>query len=161
MWKTLEKEDGKEFVVDGDIGKSEKALTILTYTMDFRERINLSETEEVCLEAKIYRADLHAYMVHTDKVIEEKDYEYNKYTERNYKDAMREYNAQMIEADEKLRAYCAVHKLNPEETDYDELNKVVYENVYSGTQGRSSASSDTNYYAIKNYKIKLCDETVD
>ena len=78
------------------------------------------------MEEKIYRADLHAYMVHTDKVIEEKDDEYNKYTERNYKDLMHEYNAQIIDGDEKLKAYCAVHKLDPAETDCDELKKIVY-----------------------------------
>ena len=137
VWKTLEKEDGNEFVVDGDIGVSSKRIrdnnNRIWNVIDISTRINLSETEEVVVEEKIYRADLHAYMVHTDKVIEEKDYEYNKYTERNYKDAMREYNAQMIEADEKLKAYCAVHKLDTEETDYDELKKVVYgENTLSG-----------------------------
>lgn len=122
VWKTLEKEDGNEFVVDGEVGTNSNSFTLF----GIRDKINLSETEEVCVENKIYRADLHAYMVHTDKVIEEKDDEYNKYTERNYKDAMREYNAQMIEADEKLKAYCAVHKLDPAETDCDELKKVVY-----------------------------------
>ena len=130
VWKTLEKEDGNEFVVDGDIGVSSTRIRngnnrILNF-IDISTCINLSETEEVVVEEKIYRADLHAYMVHTDKVIEEKDYEYNKYTERNYKDLMREYNTQVISGDEKLKAYCAVHKLDPAETDCDELKKVVY-----------------------------------
>ena len=139
VWKTLEREDGKEFVVDGDIGVSSPRTSVYrsgwVSVMDTAHHINLSETEEAVVEEKIYRADLHAYMVHTDKVIEEKEDEYNKYTKRNYKDLMCEYNAQMIEADEKLKAYCAVHKLEPKETDYDELKKVVYgESKLSGIQ---------------------------
>lgn len=129
VWKTLEREDGKEFVVDGEVGASSQRTSVYNgwlSAMDIAHHINFSETEEGVVEEKIYRADLHAYMVHTDKVIEEKEDEYNKYTERNYKDLMCEYNAQMIEADEKLKAYCAVHKLDPAETDCDELKRVVY-----------------------------------
>ena len=36
------------------------------------------------------------------------------------------FNKEMIESDEKLKSYCNVHKLNPEETDCIELYKLVY-----------------------------------
>lgn len=95
--------------------------------------INLSETEEVMVEKQIFRADLGDYFQYTDKVIEE----INKscYTNSDYCDLqisliklLKEYNKYMIENDDQAKAYCDLHKLNYEETDYDELLKVMGRN---------------------------------
>ena len=46
--------------------------------------------------------------------------------EQEYAALMREFNSQMIESNDRLKAYCNVNKLNPEETDVTELWKVVF-----------------------------------
>ena len=118
-YETLKRDNGKDFIVDGEIGSNSDSGW--PYTI---ERINLSEDEKVTVIEKIYRADLHAYMVRTDKLLSEKDV--NKgVAEYDYNQLLREYNKMMIEADEELLSYCKVHKLVPADTDYDELRKVV------------------------------------
>lgn len=114
-------------VVNGDIGKTSRKLGSYPFVLfDTSHRINISETEEVCVEDKIYRADLHAYMVHTDKVIHEEDAACSEDIKHRYNVLVSEYNMQMIADDKKLTAYCGVYNLNPETTDYDELKKIVY-----------------------------------
>lgn len=114
-------------VVNGEIGQtSRKFSSGGLWTFDITHKINISETEEVHVEEKIYRADLHAYMVHTDKVITEVDAEGSEDIKHRYNVLVSEYNMQMIAADKKLEAYCGVHNLNPATTDYDELKKIVY-----------------------------------
>lgn len=122
-WETLQKASGAEFIVDGDIGQSSYNQLFM---YDLSHRINLSETEEVCVTGKIYRADLHAYMVHTDKVLSEEDAAGSEDMKHRYDVLVSEYNMQMIADDEKLAAYCGVHNLNPATTDYEELKKIVY-----------------------------------
>lgn len=114
-------------VVDGEIGQTSRNTSHTgLWTFDMSYRINISETEEVHVEEKIYRADLHAYMVHTDKVITEVDAAGSEDIKHRYNVLVSEYNMQMIAADKKLEAYCGVHNLNPATTDYDELKKIVY-----------------------------------
>lgn len=120
-YETLKRPTGEEFIVDGEIGYN---VTHSFFSLGALNRINLSEDEEVAVVRKIYRADLHAYMVHTDKMLSERDV--NKgVAEFEYNQLLREYNKMMIEADEELLSYCKVHKLVPADTDYDELRKVV------------------------------------
>lgn len=108
-------------IVDGEIGQNSNNFWKL-YTMP---TINISESESVVVDEKIYRADLHEYMIHTDKVLSEKDV--NKENAAALLSKLSsEYNQLMIERDEKLVAYCHVHKLDPEDTDYEELKKIVY-----------------------------------
>lgn len=120
-YETLKHPSGEEFIVDGEIG------THSTYAMlglGVWKKINLSEEEEVTVISQLYRADLHAYMVRTNKVLSEKDV--NKgVAEYEYNQLLREYNKMMIEADEELLSYCKVHKLVPADTDYEELRRVV------------------------------------
>lgn len=126
-YDTLKHEStGEDFIVDGEIGKNDGCggwLTLLP-----KHEINISEDEKVTVVEKIYRADLHAYMVHTDKVLSEKDIDKG-IAEFEYNKLLREYNKTMIEADEELLSYCKVHKLVPAETDYEELRKVVPQKV--------------------------------
>lgn len=120
-YETLQRPTGEEFIVDGEIGLN---ASYAIFGLGAWSKINLSEDEEVTVVAKLYRADLHAYMVHTDKVLSEKDV--NKgVAEFEYNQLLREYNKMMIEADEELLNYCNVHKLVPADTEYDELRKVV------------------------------------
>ena len=160
-WETLQKASGAEFIVDGDIGQTygQPSYNQL-FVYDFSHRINLSETEEVCVTGKIYRADLHAYMVHTDKVLSEEDEVGSEDVKSKYDASVRNYNAQMIGSDEKLNTYCKVHGLAIANTDYDELKKIVYEKDCLIHQGSVSAPLDAKYVR-KNYKINFCDEIVD
>lgn len=91
------------------------------------KQINLSEDETVKIEEEIFRADLNELHLHTDKIVEENDYE-KEYAESGYKTLIGEFNTQMIESNDKLKAYCEVHKLNPEETDCIELFNIVFPN---------------------------------
>jgi hypothetical protein len=88
-------------------------------------RINLSEDEEIVITEKIFRTDLGAYVLHTDKVLDEKVL-YKEESEDILKSQIKEFNKQMIESDEKLLSYCNLHKLVLEDTDVDELFKLVY-----------------------------------
>lgn len=113
--------------VDGEIGSNSSgtwSFTSISLSFDCRHRINLSEDEEVIVDNKIYRADLHVYMVHTSKVLSEKDCGKEE-AEALLEKLTGEYNEQVINADEKLAAYCKLHKLVLAETDYEELKKVV------------------------------------
>lgn len=121
-YETLQRQTGEEFIIDGEIGKSDGCSA--WFTLLPKHEINISEDEKVTVIEKIYRADLHAYMVHTDKVLSEKDIDKEE-AEFKYNKLLAEYNKTMIEDDEELLSYCKVHHLKPEETDYDELAKIV------------------------------------
>lgn len=85
--------------------------------------IYLSEDEEVIVEKEIFRADLGDYIQYTNKVLKE-----DKGDKPDIEIYIRDYNKQMIEADSEAKAYCDLHKLNYEDTDYDELMKYIYPN---------------------------------
>ena len=87
--------------------------------------INISEDEEVAIREEIFRADLNELHLHTSKVLEEIDLNKNE-TDILLENEIKMFNKEMIESDEKLKSYCNVHKLNPEETDCIELYKLVY-----------------------------------
>lgn len=124
-YSTLTKRDGTDFVVDGEIGFND---TFGIYWFTPTRKINLNEDEAVAVEEKIYRADMNAYMIHTDKVIEETDEGYLECKE-TLNNLLREYNKMKIEESEELAAYCKVHNLDPASTDYDELVKIVSPNT--------------------------------
>ena len=130
-YETLKDTHGEDFIVDGEIGMNSSRGWLGLNTTD---SINLSEDEKVTVIAKIYRADLHAYMVHTDKVLSEKDVNKEE-AEFKYNKLLAEYNKTMIEDDEELLSYCKVHHLKPEETDYDELVKIVPKKVTVAQDG--------------------------
>lgn len=97
------------------------------YTSLFAEigKINLSENEEVSVLSKTFRADLGAYVLRVDKILNE-EILYKEESEAVLETQIREFNKQMIESNEKLLAYCKVNKLNSEETDVDALFKIVF-----------------------------------
>lgn len=99
----------------------------IVWVGSYLNHINLSEDEEVGIEKEIFRADLNEVHLYTNKVVEENDWD-KEYQEAGYKTLIGEFNTQMIESNDKLKSYCEVHKLNPEETDCIELFNIVFPN---------------------------------
>lgn len=126
QYETLKREDNLEdFIVYGEIGSNTSHKVWLIYGYP---SINISEDETVDVVEKIYRADLNAYMIHTSKVLSERDVD----KEESYallEKFMSEYNEMKISEDNELSTYCKVHKLVPSETDYDELRSIVKKNI--------------------------------
>lgn len=109
--------------VDGEIKFNSKRSPFNSFVCG--NEINLSTEDKVSVLEQVYRADLNVIMIHTDKILEE--YSTNYYeAESELKDLLADYNEQMIMDDEKLDAYCDVHKLKLRETDVNELKKIVY-----------------------------------
>lgn len=126
-YETLKREDNRKyFIVDGEIGSNTSNKFLGLYS---RPSINISEDETVDVVEKIYRADLNAYMIHTGKVMSEKDVDKEE-SDAILEKLMREYNEMKISEDDELATYCRVHKLVPAETDYDELRSIVKKNLY-------------------------------
>lgn len=91
----------------------------------FGRALNISEDEEVSVNEEIFRADLNELHLHTNKILKEIDLNKDE-MEIALTNEMKSFNKEIIEADEKLKSYCLLHKLNPEETDCMELFKLVY-----------------------------------
>lgn len=89
--------------------------------------INLTEDEKVNVIESITRVDLGAYVLHVDKILDEKT-GWKSEAEEILKYQIKDYNKQMIESNERLLGYCKLHNLVPSETDVDELFKQVYPN---------------------------------
>lgn len=99
----------------------------ISYAEWGKRYINISEDEEVRVTKEIFRADLGNYIQYTDKILEED--EGNKADcEESLKIYIKEFNRERIENDSEAKAYCDLHKLEYEDTDYDELMKYVYPN---------------------------------
>ena len=90
--------------------------------------ININEAEVVNVEKVIFRADIQERHVFTGKVMNKEVFNKEE-AEQEYAALMREFNSQMIESNDRLKAYCNVNKLNPEETDVTELWKIVFGDV--------------------------------
>lgn len=101
------------------------------FAIDFNHYIYLSEDEEVIVEKEVFRADLGNYIQYTNKVLEEDEGEKSDY-EESLKTYIKEFNKERIEHDSEAKAYCDLHKLNYEDTDYDELMKYIYPNKVLG-----------------------------
>lgn len=107
-------------------------------------KINIGD-EEVNVKKDIFYADLNEWEQFVDKVVSNVDYG-RESTEMDYANFLYQYNRQMIEADEKLQAYCDLHHLNPGDTDVDELRKIVYGNTVTvGTVSTGTSSSGYTY----------------
>lgn len=90
-------------------------------------KINLGD-EEVKVIKETFYADLGEWRQLVDKVVENTDYG-KEVIEAEYAEDICEYNQQMIGEDERMKAYCELHHLDPAETDADELRKIVYANT--------------------------------
>ena len=95
------------------------------------KRINIGD-EEVNVQKEAFYADLSEWKQFVDKVVSNVDY-YKEEVELDYADLIAQYNEQMINEDEKLKAYCNLHHLDPVRTDVDELKKIVYGNCLTIT----------------------------
>lgn len=98
---------------------------------DPHKRINIGD-EEVYVQKETFYADLGEWKQFVDKIVSNVDY-YKEEVELDYADLIAQYNEQMINEDEKLKAYCNLHHLNPGDTDVDELRKIVYGNYITLT----------------------------
>lgn len=112
-----------------------------SYIYSVPKYLNINEDTEVRINKTIFRADLGEIHHFTDYVIENTDVD-KEDTENLYKKMMAKFNHDMILADDKLLAYCNLHKLNISNTDVFDLYKVVY--------GEDAAFKDGNIYSKKN-----------
>ena len=101
------------------------SLHMFTGFKDTRNRLNISENEEVAIDKKVFRADLEEMHLFTNKILEEIDV--------NAVDAAdqlrlhtRDFNKQMIESNEKMKAYCDLHGLKYEDSDCEKVFELVY-----------------------------------
>lgn len=89
------------------------------------KQVNISEDETVSIEKEIFRADLDEMHLHTDKVVEKRDID--KEDALSILDCqIKAFNKMMIESNDRLKAYCDLHKLSYEDTDCIELFKLVF-----------------------------------
>ena len=88
----------------------------------------LSEDEIVLVETNRFRVDLGGCRQYTNKLIRTVDVGREE-CKAEVEELLREYNKQRIEDDSAAKAYCDLHKLDYEETDYDELLKVMGRNT--------------------------------
>ena len=117
-WETI-----KEF--DEDIKYNSINYNCGIWGMTRLGEINLTEEEVVKVENKIMRVDLGAYVLHTDKILSEVEFD-KETSEEILACRIKAFNKMMIESNDKLLSYCKLHKLNPEETNVDELFELVY-----------------------------------
>ncbi len=108
--------------VDGIIKYNRDCQNI--WSLYITPTINLGEKETVAIMEEIFRADLNAIVLHTDKILS--NTEVNKEeSEKQLAELIKEYNKQEIESDEQMMAYCRINGLKPEDVDVDELRKVL------------------------------------
>lgn len=124
-WSELLSFEGEPRYNKGTKSKSSNPFAILDFS--FKNKINLSVDEEVCIDEEVFRADLNELHLHTAKIVEENDNDRD-YQMNNYEMLVNEFNQQMIESNDKLNAYCKLHNLVPCCTDCVELFKLVFPN---------------------------------
>lgn len=148
-YRTMKRPCGEDFVVDGKIDYDNK----LSYGFDFNptRTIHLSEEERVRVVEEIYRADINAMMIHTDKIGEEHEVDKER-CEAKLAELLAEYNKYHIEKNGKLMSYCKLHNLDPAKTDYEELKKIVYPPA-TDSICTSSASKNISIFSNGHYPI--------
>lgn len=87
--------------------------------------INISADETVMIEEEIFRADLNEMHLHTNKIVEEVDVD-KEDALSILEGQIKAFNKMMIESNNRLMAYCDLHKLSYEDTDCIELFKLVF-----------------------------------
>lgn len=119
---------------------------------DVRNKLNISENEEVAVDKKVFRADLGELHLFTDKVLEEIDIDAVDATEQLHLHT-RDFNKQMIESNEKMKSYCDLHGLKYEDSDC----KKVFELVYPGKEYKIV---DGKMQVLETRTVKLGDLTI-
>ena len=95
------------------------------YSLFGYKECNISENETVRIDKEIFRADLNEMHLHTNKVVEERDID--KEDALSILDGqVKAFNKMMIESNDRLMAYCDLHKLTYEDTDCIELFELVF-----------------------------------
>lgn len=100
-----------------------------------RPTINISEDESLEIENGIMRADLGEYHIHTNKILEE-ICDNKEQMESKYKMILGKFNKRMIEQDEKMSVYCKLNHWKPEDTDCEELWKIVHDCAFVYENGK-------------------------
>ncbi len=111
----------------------------------YRKSVNISEDEEVLIEGQIYRADINSLMIHTDKIISEKEIHKTK-AEEELKTVMTEYNHLIIDNNPKMKAYCNSNKIDIDTVNIDDIETLFEEKdcikvAYSSSADALSALS--------------------
>lgn len=113
---------------------------------------NLDEDETVQVIDKIYRADIPARVLKTDKIIEEIDINL-KESEEKLAELLKEYNKQVIQGHPRLMAWCRVTGNNPEDVDVDDLELAL-----GISTTRRTSSHDESRYCVKKKRYRLFDD---
>jgi hypothetical protein len=105
--------------------------------------INISEDEKVKVDEQIYRADINALILHTNKVVSEKEINKTE-SEKEFKKVMAEYNHLIVDNNSKMKAYCNVNKIDIDTVDIDDLKKIFEDkcNTHSGIAITSDIGSE-------------------
>lgn len=89
-------------------------------------KLNIGD-EEVSIDKQTFVANLDELHLFSDKVVEESDDTLGKsLAEIDYASHLSAFNESLIANNEKMKAYCKVHKMDPGETNAIELFKLVY-----------------------------------
>jgi len=113
--------------------------------------------EQAVVEKTEFHADLGEWRQFVDKVV--KNIDHNKEAvEEDYEHLIKKYNAYVINGNEKLLSYCKLHNLNIEDTDADELKKVVLGESNQVFTIKYSDIYATNNWAtaVINNKLECC-----
>lgn len=117
-----------------------------------RSSINIAQDKEVFIDKEVFRADLGELHVFTNEVIERIEAG-KEDAEAAFDHVLRDFNREMIMSNDKLKAYCDIHKLNYEDTDAKELFRLVY-------PGESYEIEDGKMKVAEHYKkvyLSSCD----
>lgn len=132
--------------IDGKIATN-TVHTDLSHFNFFSSTVNISENEEVVIEGQIYRADIDTVMLHTGKVVSEK--EINKAeSETEFKKVIAEYNHTVVDNNPKMKAYCNVNKIDIDTVDIDDLKKICGEKCNTLYDGVAITSDYGNEYSL-------------
>lgn len=88
------------------------------------KKINLSETECVEIIEEMYRADLNAWVVRVNKTLSNEDVN-KENAEAELAVVLKEYRKERIKNNPRMKAYCDLHQLVPEEVDLHDLEIVL------------------------------------
>ena len=140
-WKSIKDENGEDKTVYTDKptltreSKVKEWVELCSYKGEPRynsnrsyfmyNSVNISEDETVMIEEEIFRADLNEMHLHTNKIVETIEVDKDDMIE-TCKCQIEAFNKMMIESNNKLMAYCDLHKLVYEDTDAIELFKLVF-----------------------------------
>lgn len=110
------------------------------------DKININENEEINIVRRAFRADLNEIHLFSDYVIREEELNFESEIEFEVDNLIREFNKAMIESNEKMLRYAKLHKLILEDTDCEELFKLVYPDMeYKIVDGKMECLSRDLY----------------